>query len=173
MMEILKEKWTQYAALTTTILAVCAAISALKGGGYSTRVQVTTTMESNAWAYFQSKSTKQHMAEVGRDTLVGMKSLAKDPAAKQWFEKKIPAYDADVARYDREKNEIKAKAESFAKESEYYKFKGGYFGLAVMLLQIAIMLSSVGALLKKPVMWVGGLTFGVIGLGYMVTGFLV
>ena len=40
-----------------------------------------------------------------------------------------------------------------------------------MLLQIAIMLSSVGALMKKPIMWVVGLAFGAVGLTYMANGF--
>ena len=39
-----------------------------------------------------------------------------------------------------------------------------------MLLQIAIMMSSVGALIKKPIMWYVGLAFGVGGLGYMANG---
>jgi hypothetical protein len=47
-----KDSWTQWVALTTTILAVCAAISSLKGGGYSTRVQLATTVEANTWAYY-------------------------------------------------------------------------------------------------------------------------
>jgi hypothetical protein len=41
-----------------------------------------------------------------------------------------------------------------------------------MLFQISIMLSSVGALLKKQRLWYGGLVFGVAGLVYMVNGFL-
>jgi len=40
-----------------------------------------------------------------------------------------------------------------------------------MLLQIAIMMSSVGALIKRPIMWVIGLGFGAIGLVYMLNGF--
>jgi hypothetical protein len=40
-----------------------------------------------------------------------------------------------------------------------------------MLLQIAIMLSSVGALIKRPIMWIVGLVFGAGGLAYMANGF--
>ena len=32
-----KEKWLNYLALTTVILAVCATLSTFKGGSYSTR----------------------------------------------------------------------------------------------------------------------------------------
>jgi hypothetical protein len=50
--EMFKEKWTQWAALTTTVFAVCAALSAARGGTMSTRTMVTTTKEANAWAYY-------------------------------------------------------------------------------------------------------------------------
>jgi hypothetical protein len=69
MSELLKERWTQWAALTTTVFAVCAAISALKGGSFGTRAQITATKEANAWAYFQSKSVKQHTCENQKDLL--------------------------------------------------------------------------------------------------------
>ncbi len=64
-----RERWMQWVALTTTVLAVCAAISALKGGGYSTKVQLSTTQEANRWSHFQAKSIKQHAVELHRDDL--------------------------------------------------------------------------------------------------------
>ncbi|MEI6079413.1 MAG: DUF4337 family protein, partial [bacterium] len=59
MKSFFKDKWVQIGTLATTVLAVCAAISALKGGGYSTKTQVTTTQVANTWAYYQAKSIKQ------------------------------------------------------------------------------------------------------------------
>jgi len=41
----------------------------------------------------------------------------------------------------------------------------------VMFLQIAIMLSSVAALMKRRRLWVGGMILGVLGLAYMLNGF--
>lgn len=67
--------------------------------------------------------------------------------------------------------EGRAQAEKLAAEQAELKRHGGSFGLAVMLLQIAIMMSSVGALIKKPVMWWAGLVFGLGGLAYMANGF--
>lgn len=42
--------------------------------------------------------------------------------------------------------------------------------MAAMMLQIAIMMSSVGALIKRPAMWVVGLGIGNVGLVYVVNG---
>jgi len=167
-----RERWLQWVALTTTVLAVCAAISALKGGGYSTQVQLATTQEANAWAFFQAKSLKQHVTEQSRDQLAVLAADAHAPEARRLAEERRQQAEADVKRYDAEKAEIKAGAEALQARQIELKRHGGSFGLAVMLLQIAIMLSSVGALLKRPLMWGIGLAFGAVGLVYALNGFL-
>ena len=167
-----KDRWTQWVALTTTVLAVCAAISALKGGGYSTRVQLSTTQEANLWSYFQSKSIKQHAVELHREDLEVARLEARTPEAQKLLDARLARARAEAERYDREKNEIKAQAEAAQKSEDGLKRHGAAFGLAVMLLQIAIMLSSIGALMKKPIMWALGLAFGLVGLVFMANGFL-
>lgn len=166
-----RERWTQWVALTTTVLAVCAAISALKGGGYSTRIQLSTTQEANLWSYYQSKSVKQHAVELHRDDLELARLEARTPEAQRLAAARLEKAGAEAARYDREKAEIKAQAEAVQLSQDGLKRHGAAFGLAVMLLQIAIMLSSVGALIRRPAMWVVGLCFGACGLVYMANGF--
>ena len=72
----------------------------------------------------------------------------------------------------KEKSEIKTQAETLGKDTDGFKKHSGYFGLAVMLLQISIMLNSVGVLTKKRLMWGFGLSFGTIGVIYMFIGLL-
>jgi hypothetical protein len=167
-----KDKWIQWVALTTTILAVCAAISSLKGGGYSTKVQLTTTQETSQWSFFQAKSIKQHVCEVQRDQLKLEYLKAGDPKVRAFIEDRMKSCETDIARYDAEKSTIQSDATALAKQQDGYKRHSGAFGLAVMLLQIAIMMSSVGALIKRKEMWVVGLGFGLLGLAYMANGFL-
>jgi hypothetical protein len=45
------------------------------------------------------------------------------------------------------------------------------FATAVMLLQIAIMLSAVGALIKGKLLWFIGMLMGVSRITYMLNGF--
>jgi hypothetical protein len=168
---VLKERWTQWVALTTTVLAVCAAISSLKAGGYSTRTQLATTRENDTWAQYQSKSIKQNLLVVERSLLQVQGFEARTPDAQKAIAARLAAAESDIARYDKEKVELKDRAEKIQQDEASFQRIGGAFGLAVMLLQIAIMLSSVGALIKRPAMWVVGLCFGAIGLGYMARGF--
>lgn len=166
-----KERWTQWVALTTTVLAVCAAISSLKGGGYSTRVQLATTRESDRWAQYQAKSIKQSLFVVERDLLQVQGLEARTPEAHQAIAARLAKIAADVERYEGEKAQLKAEAEGVQRDEASFQRIGASFGLAVMLLQIAIMLSSVGALIKRPIMWVVGLVFGAAGVVYMAGGF--
>ena len=170
MATVFDEKWGKWVALTTMFFAVCAAIASLKGGGYSTKVQLMTTEENSKWSYFQSKSIKQHSYELQRD-LFALYQLSAADKEKDFIAKKIKYYTDEVARYDKEKNDIKKEAEDIAGKEDRAKRHGGNFGMAVMFLQIAIMLSSVAALIKRRRLWAGGLAMGVLGLAYMLNGF--
>jgi len=173
MAEAQKDTWIQWVALTTTVLAVCAAISSLKASSYSTRVQISTTKEANQWAYYQSKSIKENTYQSMRDILAGLRLLEpKNGKAQKFLTDKIKKYDDEIARYDKEKDGIKKDAENIVKEQEVFKQKNGQFALAVMLLQIAIMCSAVGALIRKKILWFVGLAMGIWGLVYMVLGLL-
>ncbi len=165
------DKWVKLVALTTTILAVLAGISSLKGGGYSTKVQLSMTAESNKWAYFQAKSIKQHSYEIQRDTFDLEALKENNGVAKAYIDKKRKEYAANIERYNQEKNQIKSEAEALGKEQDIAKRHGGNFGMAVMFFQMAIMLSSVAALIKKHYLWFIGLGFGTFAIVYMVNGF--
>ncbi len=168
-----KETWIQLVALTATVLAVLAAIAALRSSSYSTRVQIATTREANQWAYYQSKSIKEHSYTLNRDLLAAVRlQETKNPKAQKFLADKIKEYEGEMARYEKEKYQIKKDAEDLIKEQEGYKLKNGNFALAVMLLQIAIMCSAVGALIKKKIMWLMGLILGGWGIYYFVMGLL-
>ena len=64
-----KERWLNYLALTTVILAVCATLSTFKGGGYSTRSVLAQTQAANQWAYYQAKSIKGYLYEIQKEAL--------------------------------------------------------------------------------------------------------
>jgi hypothetical protein len=159
--------WTTWVALTTTILAVGAAFSTLKGGSYSTQTQLATVNASNKWSYFQSKSIKETSYKTELSILDVMAANATTPEGKAVAAKAAEKAAKEVVRYEKEKEEIRVEAETLESLAKYCQKRGGNFGLAVMFLQIAIMLSAVAALLKKKPAWLLGLGIGVIGIGYL------
>ncbi len=58
MAEEKKETWLNYLAITTVVFAVCATLSTLKGGSFSTRSVMSQSQASDQWSYFQAKSIK-------------------------------------------------------------------------------------------------------------------
>jgi hypothetical protein len=130
-----------------------------------------TTQESSQWSYYQSKSIKLHIIEMESD-LLSVESLKSDvPAVKDKIQVKIKALEDSLGRYNKEKDAIKAKAESLADQQSALKRHGGNFGLSVMFFQIAIMLAAIGSLLKQRTAWLFGLAIGVAGLVYFINGF--
>jgi hypothetical protein len=166
-----KETWIQWVALTTTVLAVCAAISSLRAGSYSTKVQLSTTQEANKWGHYQAKAIREHAYRLNKDMLTAAKIEAKAPEVLAFLDERLKKYDQEISRYSKEKEEIMAEARTIQKDQEIFKQHNAAFALAVMILQIAIMMSAVGALIKKKEMWYVGLALGLVGIFYMANGF--
>ncbi len=171
-----KEPWLNFLALTTVILAVAATLSTFKGGGYSTRSVLSQSQASDQWAFYQAKSIKGNLYEMERDRLARevkiLHATGAREALKAEAEEALAEARAKVAKYDDEKARIQQEAKAFEMKRDDAQKHGQPFGLAVIFLQIAILLSSIAALLKKqPVYWMG-LLVGAVGLLYFVDGFV-
>jgi Domain of unknown function (DUF4337) len=170
-----KEKWLNYLALTTVILAVCATLSTFKGAGYSTRAVLSQSQATNQWAYYQAKGIKGYLYEIQKEALEleFKKDKIRDAKTlKEEYEKKIDLYAQKIKKYDGEKAEISKEAKMLEGLRDDAQKHSGVFGLAVIFLQIAILLSSIAALMKKKVVWVIGMGAGAVGVVYFVNGFL-
>lgn len=169
MAEILPEKWLKGVAVTTTCLAVMTAIAASRGTTCLTKTQLLTAVESSKWAYYQAKSIKQNLAETQKNAFEVEILGVINPEQKALYEQKLKTTIGEISRYDAEKNQIKKEAEETAVLNKAVSKKGTFFLGSVVFFQIAIMLSSISALLKKKYMWIIGLVFGSIAtvlLGY-------
>jgi len=170
-----KEKWLNYLALTTVIFAVCATLSTFKGAGYSTRAVLSQSQATNQWAYYQAKGIKGYLYEIQKEALELEFKKDKIRGArtlKEEYEKKIDLYAQKIKKYDGEKAEISKEAKMLETLRDDAQKHSGVFGLAVIFLQIAILLSSIAALMKKKVVWVIGVGAGAVGVFYFVNGFL-
>jgi len=170
-----KEPWLNYLALTTVILAVCATLSTFKGGAYSTRSVLAQAQASDYWAYYQSKSIKGYIYETQKEKLqleLKEKRQKLPSALVAEYEKKMDSYTSKMKKYDEEKANIEKDAraqENIRKDSQKHSQT---FGLAIIFLQMAILLSSIAALLKKKPVWIIGLVIGAVGIFYFANGLL-
>lgn len=152
-------------AVITAVLATVGALFSYQGGAtqanaglLKNEAAIKKTEAANQWAYFQSKSTKQSLAEFARD-------LAP--------EDKRAAYQAKIDRYESEKNTIKAEAEKLeaaAKEndeaSEAQIHQHHRWAQATTALQISIAMAAIALLTKRR--WLEWATLGLGGLGVAV-----
>ena len=149
-------------AMFTAMVATVGAIFSYMGGAtqanaglYKNNAAIKKTEASNQWNYFQSKSTKQSLAELSRD-------LAADD--------KKPTYQGKIERYEKEKGEIKAVADKMEaeatqwdKQSDEQMHQHHRWAQATTVLQVAIALAAIALLTKKK--WVEYAMFGVAALG--------
>jgi hypothetical protein len=148
-----------WVALATAIMAVLAAVTTLYMGKYSSRAILNQGQETSQWAYYQAKSIKSYIYEIQKQKLeleiLSLKSGQPGPIAEK-HHKIMSDYDKQIKRYDREKDEIKVRADDLAKSKEDAQTRAGNFGYALIFLQISIMLSSISALTKqKPLFYTG------------------
>jgi Domain of unknown function (DUF4337) len=173
MAEDKKEPWLNYLALTTIIFAVCATLSTLKGGGYGSRAILSQTQASDQWAYYQAKSIKAYLYGLQKEKFeMDLKAL-KGTASRSLsvdYQRKIDDYAEKAKKYDEEKAEIMKKAEALETTRDDAQNHSGAFGLAAMFLQIAILLSSIAALMKKKFFWYFGMLSGAFGVVYFMNG---
>lgn len=172
MADLLEEKLIKAIAVTTTVLAVVAAIAGSRSAFFIAKAQLLTAQEGSEWAYYQAKSVKQNLAESQQKSFQAMLKGIITPDQKDLLNKDLQECESNIARYDKEKAEIKQKAEAINKENSLVVRRGGQFSLAVVFAQIGIMLSSVGALIKRKDMWMVGIIAGLIAIYFMVNGFL-
>ena len=169
-----KEPWLNWLALTTVVLAVCATMATFKGGGYSTKSVITQTQESDQWSFYQAKSIKGYLYELHRDKLqleLKAQGSAYSPEAVADYKKVIDGAQSKIKTYEDERKEIKLKAEALEKFRQDCGAHSSAFGMGVIFLQIAILLSSIAALLKKKPLWIAGLVVGVFGIVHFANGF--
>lgn len=173
MAEEKKESWLGYVAVTTIIFAVCATLSTFKGGQHSTRAVLSQSKATNQWAYYQSKDLKEYLHELQKDSLDLALLNAGKPGGEyaKAVKDKAAAYTAKIAKYEVQKEEIKKQAEAYDAVIASAQAHSGAFGMAIIFLQIAILLSSVSALMKIKSVWYGGLGVGATGLLFFANGF--
>jgi hypothetical protein len=170
MTEILPEKWMKGVAVTTTVLAVLTAIASSRAGFCVAKNQVLTALEGSQWAFYQAKSIKQNLAETQKNAFEIAALGATTPEQRTLLESTLREYTAQIARYDQEKNKIRSDAEKVSVDNLTVSRRGNQFSMAVVFFQIGIMLSSVGALLKRREMWYVGLVFGCVAIVYLANG---
>lgn len=174
-MEEKKERWLNYLAVSTVILAVTATLSTFYGQRHSTRAVLSEIKSSNQWNYYQAKKIRGYLFELQKDTMeteLKLRAATVTPEVKSVIDKRISGFDSKIKKWDADRDQIEKEAREYEQARDAALKNGQAFGMAVVFLQMAILLSSISALMRKKFVWVSGLVVGAVGLVYFANGFL-
>ncbi|MCL4486019.1 MAG: DUF4337 domain-containing protein [Nitrospirae bacterium] len=171
-----RDQWNIRVALTTSILAVFAALSNLESEQKTSEAIMLKNSAifyqakaSDQWSFYQAKKIKLHMSE----NQVHLVELLHSPKSeKVRLENLVEKYKGQVGK-------IKAKAISFEKDrdrmndlSDRSLAHHHAFALSVVCFQISIVLSSMAVMLRRNSLWFVSLGLGGLGTLAFVNGFL-
>jgi hypothetical protein len=163
-----------------TIVAVCVALIAtfmslcnVKSGNIIQNISLSQAQAVDQWAYFQSKSTKGHVAEAAVDQLTLQRDMAPNltPEQRQKYDDAIKKQQANIKKYDGEKEDIKKQALSLEATRDTLGVHNDQFDMAEALLSVAIALLGVTALTQKRWMLAVAGVFGGFGMLMGIAGF--
>jgi hypothetical protein len=157
-------------ALLVALAATFVALAGVKDRNLTLGMMKAQTKAVDTWNYYQAKSMKQNLAEATLDELhaVSPTSSAGDTQADKRFED----YRGKIARYEREKEEVKKEAEGYEHQYEALNVRHDQFDLSDGAMSVAIALLGVTALTRKR--WLLGVAavFLAVGVLFGVAGFL-
>ena len=144
--------WSMYVAISTALIAVFAAISALFAGHHSDEAVIEQIKASDQWSYYQAKGIKAEIMALGIAEGKGDQSK--------------------VDKYKTEQADISAKAKEHEQESELHSEKHKQLSRAVTFFQIAIAISAIAILTRRKQLWYTSLLLALGGIGFFLMGLL-
>jgi hypothetical protein len=188
-----KASWIRYVGLSTALLAVVAAMSALQSSNMVNEALIHQIKASDMFAEFQASRTKEHLYTL---TVNGILDRNPDVAAhlgtpppKNIDAKVVAAptaaplvaktalnrsreYQAKIAEEQSREKARSTLAANYEDQSEEELHHHHYFEFAVALIQVAIALGAISALAAIKPVWYVSMLMGAIGTVLFVMGFL-
>jgi len=150
---------------------VLAAIGSMLSGHAVNQAILEQTKATDQWAFYQAKSTKSHVYQVGGELIKAL-SVPQSTTASDSPEPSLRHFQEETERYDREKEEIKKEAEHLEAESQHEFHKHQQFALGIACFQVGIVLASVSILVRIRAIYYLSEVAGAAGLVWTVMGLL-
>ena len=165
--------WLRWLALSTAILAVLGAVASLISGKLANEAllkmqeaSIHQAQASDAWAFYQARGVKGSISDSEAHILEAMGKSSEEAKKHSQHEK----VEQDKLTEDAKKalEEQKQCFDTSEVALEHHHF----FAYAVTILQVAIGLSAVAAIIENPLIWYFALSTGLIGTVMMIYGFV-
>ncbi len=157
----LKEKredtFTKRVALFTAVIAVILAICSLGGNNSTKDMMLAQQQASDQWAFYQSKVMREHLYRIEKNRfeteMLERKGSMSPEVLKHYQDLQKRASDEE-ARFSAEKKEIEQEAKKLDSVRDINQAKDPYFDYGEVMLQIAIVMSSISIIsVSRPVFY--------------------
>ena len=141
-----RNSFSKKVALFTAIYAVILAICALGGNNSMKEMLLAQQEASNQWAFYQAKTIREYLYRIERDRLethIVERGATMQPKVLKHYKAEIQKVSTEEARLSKEKHIISVEAKKQEHERDVNRAKDPYFDFGEVLLQIAIVMSSV------------------------------
>ena len=150
------------AGMVIVVMALFLAVTTYFANSFSGAVLKNMLKATDTYAFYQSKSIKQSIAE-------GQLQDTRDPKRRAELEAKIARYETDPAKGEGKK-ELLAKAQAFEAARDAASRHSPWLTFTSMLFQLAIVLLSASILAVNNKMYQASLVVGGIGLVLLTQG---
>jgi len=173
--EVVEDRLVSAAAVAIALLATFMAFCGVKGDNTDYAIIQENADAMDQWAMYQAKSMKQYMFELQRDSFQADLALAGpnvSAAARRRLGERLKEYEASIARYEGEKEEIKRTAEGHEKARDALNEVANKLDLCEVFLSLAVALMAITILTKRR--WLFGVSAapGLIGILLGMAAFL-
>lgn len=153
-------KWIARVAVSSAVLAVLAAITALLASHHSDEAILEQMKATDQWSYYQAKSIK---LAVLQNDLDARKDDGKPVLAER--AKKVDQYTADM-------KEIKDKGDELEASSAEHMQHHVWLARGVTAFQIAIAMGAIAVLARRQQLWLVSLGLGALGSAGLIVGLI-
>jgi hypothetical protein len=171
--EIKTHAFTRRVALTTAIFAGILAITSLGGSKAMKDMILFQQQASDQWAYYQAKAGREHFYR-GQKMRLELDLLEKEtlkPEIRQRYETLLKQMAVQEERYGKDRKNIEQAARKLEHERDIARSKDPYFEFAEVLLQIAIVLTTVAILSQSRAIYGVSLTAAALGALLCLNGY--
>ncbi|TAK93658.1 MAG: DUF4337 domain-containing protein [Aquabacterium sp.] len=151
-------------AVITAVLATVGALFSYMGGATQANAgldknnaAIKKTEASNQWNYYQSKSSKQGLAELAA-------ALVTDESKREFYKKEVDRYKTEKVDIQKKAEELEAESKEWDEKSEAQMHEHHRWAQATTVLQVSIALAAIALLTKRRWMEWGTVSLGVTGI---------
>ena len=153
------------AGLVINIFALLLAVNTFIGNGLSSTVMNNTIKANDLWNFYQAKSIKQSLAELGLEQAI----FRGDVISAESYREKIARYESDPTTGDGKK-EIMEKAKKLESDRDAAKKRSPWISFASTAYQLSIVLLSASILAVNMYLFWGSFVVAGVGLLLMSQG---